>query len=110
MPKRPNDELIVGSYELRSPDGKRALRFETGATFRIGKTRTELDDSSQAALDTGTWALDKDQLTVTSKTGQCEGKTGVYKVVISKIGIHFATTSEACEARKLDGLTWWRSK
>ena len=36
-------------------------------------------------------------------------KVGVYKVVISKVGIRFTKVEDSCERRaKMDGQTWWR--
>ena len=39
------------------------------------------------------------------------GGPGVYKVVISKVGIHFQKVQDSCDQRaKIDGQTWWRIK
>ncbi|MBX3154484.1 MAG: hypothetical protein KF773_00665 [Deltaproteobacteria bacterium] len=110
-PKAPNTELIVGEYAQRKPAGEKAMRFETGGTMRLAKTRTELDRSPHLA--DGTWKLDGDQLTLTYTRGACSEKpaeqTGTYKVVLSRIGVRFTKVEDACEARaSLDGQTWWR--
>jgi hypothetical protein len=110
VPKAPNDELILGAYERHKPDGETAIRFETGAGYRIAKAKGDLD--AEPPLAKGTWQLDKDQLTLTATAGQCADKpalkTGVYQVVISKIGIHWKKIDDACEHRHFDGQTWWR--
>jgi hypothetical protein len=52
---------------------------------------------------------------VTYDQGMCAERagdqTGVYTVVISKIGIHFTKVEDSCERRSsIDGQTWWRIK
>jgi hypothetical protein len=110
-PKAPNIELIVGEYLQRKPAGEMAMRFETGGSMRLAKTKVELDRSPHLA--DGAWKLDGDQLTLTYAKGICSEKpalqTGTYKVVLSKIGIRFTKVQDACDARAtLDGQTWWR--
>jgi hypothetical protein len=112
-PKRPNTELIVGAYERHPPDGETAIRFRADGSARLAKTRALLD--TEPALATGTWKLDGGKLTVTYDQGICTDKaadkTGVYNVVISKIGIHFTKVEDSCERRAaIDGQTWWRIK
>jgi hypothetical protein len=39
------------------------------------------------------------------------GVAGVYKIVLSKVGIHFTKVQDACDDRaKIDGQTWFRVK
>lgn len=110
-PKPPNTELVVGEFERRPPVGTQAIRFEPGGTFRIAKTRAELERSPHLA--DGTYKVDGDQVTLLAEQGECservEEREGVYKVVISKIGIRWIKVSDDCEARaRMDGQTWWR--
>ena len=111
-PKRPNAELIAGEFERHPPNGETAVRFGPGGTFRLAKNRMQFD--VEPPLAAGTFTLEGDQLTFTHQQGTCTGKgeaTGAYKVVISKIGIHFTVVSDPCERRRsLDGQTWWRIK
>jgi hypothetical protein len=109
-PKRPNNELIVGDFERRPPDGQMAVRFLGDGTFWFAKTRAELERTPR--LGEGTYKLDADQLAFTSTKGQCDaGSTGAYKVVISKIGIRFVKVDDGCADRsRIDGQTWWRIK
>jgi hypothetical protein len=112
-PKRPNTDLIVGAYERRPPEGETAIRFRADGSVRLAKTRALLD--TEPALATGTWKVDGGKLTVTYDQGICSDKaadkTGVYNVVISKIGIHFTKVEDSCERRAaIDGQTWWRIK
>lgn len=112
-PKAPNTELIVGEYERHPPEGTTAIRFRADGSVRLAKTRALLD--SEPALAVGTWKIDGPKLTITYDQGACtasEGeKTGVYNVVISKIGIRFTKVEDACERRSaIDGQTWWRAR
>lgn len=109
-PKAPNDSLIIGEFERRPPVGTTAMRFRANGEVSVAKDKTKLDNPPLEA--DGKWTVDKDQLTLTYDKGQCEdAKTGVYKVVLSKIGIHFTKVDDACERRsKIDGQTWWRIK
>lgn len=109
-PKKPNNELIIGEFARRPPDGTTAARFRADGSVTVAHDQNLLDTKP---LATGTWALDKDQLTLTYSGGEmCHGGgPGVYKVVLSKIGIHFTKVSDDCEQRaKLDGQTWRRVK
>ncbi len=109
-PKKPNNELILGEFARRPPDGTTAARFRADGSVTIAHEQNQLDTKP---LATGTFALDKDQLTLTYTSGDmCKGGgAGVYKVVLSKIGIRFAKVSDDCEQRaKLDGQTWFRVK
>jgi hypothetical protein len=111
-PKRPNNELILGAYERHPPDGETAIRFRADGSVRLAKSRAQLD--AEPAVATGTWKLDGPRLTLTYDQGICEGpgdKTGIYTVVISKIGIHFTKVEDSCQRRSaIDGQTWWRIK
>ena len=112
-PKRPNTELIVGSYERHKPDGETALRFRGDGSVRLAKTRALLD--SEPPLATGTWKLDGGRLTLTYDKGICTERAGdqagVYTVVISKVGIHFTKAEDSRERRATsDGQTWCRIK
>lgn len=111
-PKPPNTELIVGEYERHPPDGTTAVRFRADGSVRLAKAKAQLD--AEPALASGTWKLDGGKLTLTYEQGACSEageQTGVYNVVISKVGIRFAKVDDACEQRsKLDGQTWWRIK
>jgi hypothetical protein len=112
-PKRPNDELVVGAFERKPPDGTNAIRFNNDGTFVLAEDRSHLDATPPMA--SGHYAIAGDLLTFTSDEGECSdakaGK-GTYRVVISKIGIRFAMEgNDACESRaKMDGQTWWRIK
>jgi len=110
-PKAPNTELIVGEFERHPPDGTTAMRFRASGDYEVAKTKDALDATLAAS---GKFALDGDQLTFTQTKGPCvdlHAPVGVYKVVISKVGIHFAKVSDECgDKRKLDGQTWWRIK
>jgi hypothetical protein len=107
-PKRPNNELILGEFARRPPDGTTAARFRADGSVVVAHNKNELDTKP---LATGTFQLEKDQLTLTYTGGDmCKGGgPGVYKVVLSKIGIRFTKVSDDCEQRaKLDGQTWFR--
>ena len=110
-PKRPNNELIVGEFERHPPDGTTAMRFRASGDYEVAKTKADLNGPPTAK---GTYQLEGDQLTFTQQSGPCveaNAPVGVYKVVISKVGIHFSKVSDECGgARKLDGQTWWRIK
>jgi hypothetical protein len=112
-PKRPNTDLIVGEYERHPPDGQTAIRFRADGSVRLAKARAQLD--AEPALATGSWKIDGPKLTLTYDQGMCAersgDRTGVYTVVISKIGIHFTKVEDSCERRAaIDGQTWWRIK
>ena len=112
-PKRPNTELIVGEYERRPPDGETAIRFRADGSVRLAKNRAQLD--AEPALATGSWKLDGARLTLTYDHGACTERagdhTGVYSVVISKIGVRFNKVEDSCERRSaINGQTWWRLK
>jgi hypothetical protein len=109
-PKRPNNELIIGEFARKPPDGTTAARFRADGSVTIAHEEDQLDTKP---LATGTFALEKDQLTLTYTGGEmCKGNgPGVYKVVLSKIGIRFTKVSDDCQQRaKLDGQTWFRVK
>ena len=110
-PKRPNTELIVGEYERHPPDGETAVRFRADGSVRLAKSRTQLD--AEPPLASGTLKLEGGKLTLSYDKGICNDRpgdqTGVYTVVISRIGIHFTKGEDSCERRAgIDGQTWWR--
>jgi hypothetical protein len=112
-PKRPSTELILGEYERHPPDGETAIRFRADGSVRLAKSRALLD--SEPPLATGAWKLDGPRLTLTYDKGLCNDRpgdrTGVYTVVVSRIGIHFTKAEDSCERRStIDGQTWWRIK
>jgi hypothetical protein len=110
IPKKPNNELIIGEFARRPPEGTTAARFRGDGSVTIAHDQGQLDTKP---LATGTFQLDKDQLTLSYTGGEmCKGSgPGVYKVVLSKIGIRFTKVSDDCEQRaKLDGQTWFRVK
>ena len=107
-PKRPNNELIVGEFARKPPDGTTAARFRGDGSVVIAHEQKELDTKPLAE---GTYKLDGDKLTlVYSKGEMCPpGVEGTYTVVISKVGIHFTKVDDACDRRaKMDGETWYR--
>jgi hypothetical protein len=109
--KKANTSLIVGDFERRPPEGTNAIRFDANGELRVAKDKSKLDSEPTEA--SGAWTIDNDQLTLTYLKGMCsEGpKVGVYKVVISSIGIRFSKVSDDCERRShMDGQTWWRIK
>jgi hypothetical protein len=109
-PKKPNTELIVGDFERHKPDGETAFSFRGDGSLKLAKNKAELEHTPHLA--DGTWKLDGDQLTLSYDQGQCQGgdaKVGVYKVVISKVGVRFTKVNDSCADRsRLDGQTWWR--
>jgi hypothetical protein len=111
-PKAPNNELILGEYERHPPDGTTAMRIRADGSVRVAKTKALLD--SEPAVAVGTWKVEGPKLTLTYDQGACTGageQTGVYNVVVSKIGIHFTKVEDGCASRaKIDGQTWWRLK
>lgn len=112
-PKRPNTELIVGEYERHPPDGDTAVRFRADGSVRLAKNRAQLD--AEPPIATGTWKLEGARLTLTYDHGSCTERpgdqTGVYTVVISRIGIRFTKVEDSCERRSaINGQTWWRIK
>ena len=109
-PKRPNNELIIGEFARRPPDGTTAARFRADGSVTVAHDKSQLDTKPLAG---GSFQLDKDQLTLTYNSGNMcpAGSTGVYKVVISKVGIHFTKVNDDCADRaKIDGQTWFRVK
>jgi hypothetical protein len=109
--KPPNTQLIVGEYERHPPDGATAIRFRPDGGVRLAKTKAQLD--GEPALAIGSWKLDGDRLTLSYDKGACtdntDDRTGVYTVVISKVGIHFTKVEDSCARRAaIDGQTWWR--
>ena len=112
-PKPPNNELIVGTFERKPPDGTTAIRFRADGSYRIGHDKSQID--KDPPVSSGTWKLEKDQLTLHADAGQCAEaagtKDGTYSVVISKIGVHFKKQQDSCERRSAyDDQTWWRLK
>jgi len=110
-PKAPNNELILGAYERHPPDGETAIRFRADGSLRVAKSRGLLD--TDPPLATGTWRLDGGKLTLTYDAGLCADqpatKTGVYTIVVSRIGVHFTKVEDSCQRRAaIDGQTWWR--
>jgi len=110
-PKRPNNELIIGEFERHPPDGTTVARFRADGSVTIAHDRDSLDRKN---LATGSFKLEGDQLTLEYTGGEMcggGGGPGVYKVVISKVGIHFTKVDDACAQRaKIDGQTWFRVK
>lgn len=107
-PKAPNTELIVGQFERHPPDGTTAAWFRGDGSVTIAHDKAELDTKPLAS---GSWKLDGDQLTMTYDKGEMcpAGAAGTYKVVISKVGIHFTKVDDSCDRRaKMDGQTWFR--
>jgi len=108
-PKPPNDQLITGDYERHSPDSHTAIRFEKDGTVKLAHDKTKLDGETIAS---GTYTLDKDQLTLIYNEGVCANDgPGVYKIVVSKVGIRFTKVDDACEQRsRIDNEVWHRIK
>jgi hypothetical protein len=110
-PKAPNNELVVGEFARKPPDGEMAVRFGPDGSFVFAKNKGELAHTPHLA--DGTFKVEADQLTFAADKGMCaEGaKSGTYKVVISKIGIRFTKVEDGCADRaRLDGQTLWRLK
>jgi hypothetical protein len=112
-PKRPNTDLILGAYERHPPDGETAIRFRADGSVRLARSRAQLD--AEPPLATGTWKLDGARLTLSYDHGICTDapaeRTGVYTVVVSRIGVHFTKVEDSCQRRAaIDGQTWWRIK
>ena len=108
--KRPNNELIVGSFERHPPDGTTIARFQGDGTVTVAHDKADLDRKNLAV---GQYKLDGDSLTLTYTQGEmCKpNEVGTYKVVLSKIGIRFAKVSDPCDRRaKIDGQTWFRTQ
>jgi hypothetical protein len=111
--KAPNTELIVGEYERHPPDGETAIRFRADGSLRLARNKAQLD--TDPPLAAGTWKIDGGRLTLTYDSGICNDspgeKSGVYTVVISRIGIRFTKVEDSCQRRSaIDGQTWWRIK
>ncbi|HTR50448.1 MAG TPA: hypothetical protein VMJ10_07040 [Kofleriaceae bacterium] len=107
-PKPPNNQLVLGEFARRPPDGTTAARFRADGSITVAHDRNSLDTKP---LATGTFQLQGDQLTLTYQTGQMcpAGSTGTYRVVISKVGIHFTKVADDCADRaQIDGQTWFR--
>lgn len=107
-PKPPNDQLIVGDYERKPPAGTTAIRFDRDGNVKVAHDKGKLDGSEPIAL--GTYKLDGDQLTLTYTEGACKDDgPGIYKVVISKLGIRFSKVDDSCEQRsRIDNEVWRR--
>ena len=108
-PKPPNDQLITGEYERRPPAGTTAIRFDKDGNVKLAHDKSKLDSETLAQ---GTYKLEGDQLTLVYTDGICANDgPGVYKIVVSKVGIHFAKVDDACEQRsKIDNEVWRRIK
>jgi hypothetical protein len=111
--KAPNTELIIGEYERHPPDGETAIRFRADGSVRLARTKALLD--TDPPLAAGTWKLDGGRLSLTFDSGMCNDapseRSGVYTVVISRIGIRFTKVEDDCQRRSaIDGQTWWRIK
>lgn len=107
-PKRPNTELIVGKYERHPPAGTTAAWFRADGSVTIAHEKGELDTKPLAV---GTWKLDGDQLTLVYTKGEMcpAGVEGTYKIVLSRVGVHFTKVEDSCDRRaKMDGETWYR--
>jgi hypothetical protein len=110
-PKAPNNELVVGDFARKPPDGEMAVRFGGDGSFFFAKTKSGLAHTPHLA--DGSFKVEADQLTFVADKGMCAdgAKTGTYKVVISKIGIRFTKVEDDCADRaRLDGQTLWRVK
>lgn len=113
-PKRPNNELIVGSFERHPPDGTQVLAFRGDGSFELFHDRAAQDKGDVAA--SGHFTIASDQLTFTNEKGLCSDdanlRTATYKVVISKLGVHFTKAGDdLCDRRaSIDGQTWHRFK
>lgn len=108
-PKRPNNELVVGDFARKPPDGEMAVRFGADGTYFFVKSKAELGRTPHLA--DGTFKVDGDQLTFLAEKGMCAdgASSGSYKIVISKIGIRFTKVADDCADRaRLDGQTLWR--
>ena len=110
-PKAPNNELVVGDFTRKPPDGEMAIRFNGDGTYSFAKTKAALGKPPHLAE--GKYTIEGDQLTFTADKGMCAdaARTGSYQVVISKIGIRFKKVrdQDGCEDRaRLDGQTLWR--
>jgi hypothetical protein len=108
-PKPPNNELIIGVFERHPPEGTTAARFRADGSVVIAHDRDKLDGPTLAE---GHWELDKDQLTLSYDKGACAQQgAGVYKVVLSKVGVRFTKVEDSCAERaQIDGQTWFREK
>jgi hypothetical protein len=107
-PKPPNTDLIVGKYERHPPAGTTAAWFRGDGSITVAHEKAELDSKPLAK---GSWKLEGDQLTLTYDSGEMcpAGATGTYKIVLSKVGIHFTKVEDSCDRRaKMDGETWYR--
>lgn len=112
IPKKPNNELILGLFEKHPPAGTTAFKFDTDGTFVIAKSKVELERSP--LLMEGKYTVEADKLSFETVRGECAGDhaKGSYKVVLSKVGIRVLEKIEDnCEWRgKLVGQTLWRHK
>jgi len=111
IPKKPNNELVVGDFERHPPAGTSAFRFGADGTYTVSKTKDEMERTPH--VSEGVFQVEGDKLTFTAARGECaNAKVGTYKVVLSKIGIRVVEKLEdACEWRsRLAGQTLWRIK
>ena|SRR5438874_12967913 len=108
-PKPPNTDLIAGDYERHRPDLHTAIRFGNDGTVKLAKDKTKLDSETLAQ---GSYKLDGDQLTLSYTDGECANDgPGTYKIVVSKVGIHFQKVDDSCESRShIDNEVWHRIK
>jgi len=109
IPKKPNNELIVGDFERHAP-ATTAYRFGADSTYFAAKTKAELERTPH--LTEGTYSVDNEKLTMKAARGECANTSGTYKVVLSKIGIRVVDKiDDSCEWRShLVGQTLWRIK
>lgn len=111
IPKKPNNELIVGDFERHPPAGTAAFRFGADGSYTVSKTKGEMERTPH--VSEGTYTVAGETLTFSTTRGECaDAKVGSYKVNISKIGIRvIEKLDDACEWRgRLAGQTLWRIK
>ena len=111
IPKKPNEELVVGDFERRPPAGTAAYRFASDGTYTVSKNKGEMERTPH--VSEGTYKVQGETLTFEAVRGECaDNKIGSYKVNISKIGIRvIEKIDDACEWRsRLAGQTLWRIK
>lgn len=99
----------MGDYERKPPNGTTAIRFDRDGNVKVAHDKTKLDQGGEP-ISIGTYKLEGDQLTLSYSEGACKDDgPGVYKVVISKLGIRFAKVDDSCEQRaRIDNEVWRR--
>ena len=107
-PKPPNDALIVGSTSATHPPAR--PRSASIATARSSSPTTRPSSPPTRPSRPARGRSTSDQLTLTYTEGECaQDGPGVYKVVLSKIGVHFTKVDDACESRShMDNEVWRR--